>query len=81
MDAGVEEDVRTSLSHLESSLGNVEQHLAALFQTPLCDFAEHASPLENAKLWTALAYALDTLFYSNVLFCAHLNSSIMLDDC
>ena len=52
-----------ALENIEEALENVEEHLQQLLTIPAQKLASNMSDLENAKLYSALAYLLNSLFF------------------
>jgi hypothetical protein len=65
----MDEEVTESLKDLdkfEAALAEIENHLVPLFspELPLKEISQQVSHIDNAKLYSGLAYSLNTLFFS-----------------
>jgi hypothetical protein len=59
-----EEELEETLKNFDEALSSVETHLATFFSlTPT--YFDKLSSLQRAKMSVAVAYAINSLFYSN----------------
>jgi len=52
-----------SLTEFEDAVTEIEQHLQPLLKSTLSEVCEQLSNVENAKLYSGIAYTLNTLFF------------------
>jgi hypothetical protein len=62
-------NVAQNLQDLEASVDDIESQLQPLLNVPLKDLSSQVSQLDNAKLYAALGYSVNTLFYSMCIVC------------
>ena len=69
------QDILKVLDNFGAQLQEIEDHLVPLLnpELPLREISQQISHLDNAKLYSGLAYALHTLFFS---MCWHLPQAV-----
>lgn len=61
----VSSEIQGDMDSLEQTVTKIENYLAPFFKASLRETKENLSGLEVAKLNIVIAYAINTLFYSN----------------